>query len=138
MTRLAWWEVLALLIGWLLGQQLAWGQEGLATYYTTASCQREGTSGVRTANGEAYDELDSTVALPHRDFGGQYRVCAIGTGGRCVLVVHNDYGPGRAARRRGVIIDLTPAAYDAIGGKRGVTRRGVAWGEVAVTVERVR
>ena len=30
---------------------------GLATYYTTKSCQREGTSGVRTANNERFDAI---------------------------------------------------------------------------------
>lgn len=94
---------------------------GRASYYTRQSCQREGTSGVWTANGEAYDETALTAALPHHHFGGLYRVCRrdVPGAGRgaleqdhgCVVVRHNDYGPGRGPRRNGVVIDLAPAAF---------------------------
>lgn len=87
--------------------------EGMASYYTVASCQREGTSGVYTATGERYDEGALTCALRRRDFGKAYLVC--GPGG-CVEVRHNDYGPGRGPTRKGVIVDLTPAAFKKIGG----------------------
>lgn len=108
--------------------------EGLATYYTVASCQREGTSGVWTASGEAYDEQALTAALPWKPDRRRYRVCRRGSS-NCVVIRHNDRGPGRRARARGVVIDLTPAAFDALGGTRGCNQRGVCWGEIAVTVE---
>lgn len=105
---------------------------GIATFYTVKSCQREGTSGVRTANGERYNERALTCALRRRDWGGRYRVTNTANG-RSVIVRHNDYGPGRGPTKRGVVVDLTPAAFDALGGKRGET-----WGEIKVKVERIK
>lgn len=99
---------------------------GLATYYTTHSCQREGTSGVYTANGEPFIESAFTCALPSHHFGGYYRVCRADDASRCVVVRHNDYGPGRGPRQHGVVIDLTPAAYDRLANLRS--------GRVAVIV----
>src|SRR3990167_4079238 len=67
---------------------------GIASYYTTESCQREGTSGVRTANGEVNDEADFTCALRSHHFGDRYQVCVAARPHLCVVVRHNDYGPG--------------------------------------------
>ena len=111
-------------------------QTGIATYYTTASCQAEGTSGILTASGEAYDESAMTAALRGRGFGDSYKVCNQANG-RCVTVRHNDYGPGKGPAKRGVVIDLSPAAYDALGGTRGCKSWG-CYGEIsAVTVEKL-
>ena len=122
-----------LILAWIcvagVSVSLADGQEGYATYYTVASCQREGTSGIRTASGRPYRETEFTCALPHRDFGGLYRVST--SRGRSVLVRHTDYGPGKKARLRGVVIDLTPAAFRAI----GLRQRD---GRGKVTVKRIR
>lgn len=107
---------------------------GLLTYYTRQSCQQEGAGGVWTASGARYDESAYTIALPHRLFGGRYRICRESW---CVEAVHTDYGPGTRARARGVIADATPALYDALGGKRGANRRGIAWGEISVTLEQL-
>lgn len=106
-----------------------WAEQGFATYYTTKSCQREGTSGTRTANGEFYLEDRLTCALPHRDFHGVYRVTSLKTG-KSVIVRHNDLGPGLGARRRGVVIDLTPASYLVLGHR-------LSEGKIAVNVERI-
>ena len=106
---------------------------GIATWYDQKSCQREGTSGIFTASGERYDETAFTLALPHRNFGKPYRVCNAQTG-RCAVARHNDIGPGRGPRARGVIADLTPAVFDALGGVRGCKAWG-CWGEMPVTVE---
>lgn len=110
--------------------------EGIATYYSTKSCQREGTSGIFTANGERYSERAMTCATRSREFGTRYKVTNLDTG-RSIIVRQNDFGPGRGPAKRGVIIDLTPAAFDAIGGKRGITKRGVEWGEARVTVTKM-
>lgn len=92
----------------LYGCDTAWAQEGYMTYYTTKSCQTEGTSGVFTANGERYDESKYTIALPNRGFGAYYLVCGpLG----CKEARHNDYGPGKRPRGRGVIVDGTPALF---------------------------
>ena len=88
---------------------------GMASYYTQSSCQKEGTSGIRTANGEVYDETAFTCALPTHQFGGVYRVCLqVRQPPVCVVVRHNDYGPGRGPRRKGVVMDLTPRAFAAL------------------------
>lgn len=124
------WVIYSLVTGGLLvGSTLllastAHASEGLASYYTVKSCQREGTSGVYTANGERYKEDALTCALRRRDFGRNYLVCGPVD---CVEVRHNDYGPGKGPTRKGVIIDLTPIAFKAVCGD---LRRGVC--EVAV------
>lgn len=87
---------------------------GYATYYTAGSCRQEGNSGVLTASGERYDESKLTCALPHRYFGKSYKVTSLTTG-RSVVVRHSDYGPGRVPRSKGVVVDLTPAAFKALG-----------------------
>ena len=112
------------LLGLVSLTPVAWGAEpvlGKASYYTTASCQREGTSGVWTANGERYDEQAFTAALPSHQFNMLYRVCRTDhypsrkvRARPCVIVRHNDYGPGRGPRRKGVVIDLTPRAFAAL------------------------
>lgn len=97
---------------------------GFASYYTTASCQKEGTSGVFTANGERYNEQALTCALPRRDFGKKYLVC--GENG-CAEVRHNDYGPGKKPQSKGVVIDLTPKAFKEVCGelRQGLCEVGV-------------
>ena len=124
----------ALIIVLLLASTVEAGAatNGIATFYTMKSCQREGTSGVYTANGERYNERALTCALRSRDWNGLYRVTNLANG-RTVVVRHNDYGPGRKPTARGVVIDLSPAAFDALGGKRGET-----WGEIKVSVERIK
>lgn len=132
--RIRWARLLAVWVGivaivWgasllLAGCSTAEAGEGLASYYTVKSCQREGTSGVWTANGEAYREDGLTCALRRRDFGGAYLVCGpVG----CAEVRHNDYGPGRGPTAKGVIIDLTPRAFKAVCGdlRQGVCEVGV-------------
>lgn len=126
-VALAWMAIGAVIVGITLfhGCGVAEAEEGKASYYTVASCQREGTSGVYTANGERYDEQGMTCALRRRDFGRSYLVC--GPKG-CAEVRHNDYGPGNRPTRRGVIIDLTPMAFKEVCGD---LRQGVC--DVVVT-----
>ena len=121
-----------LIIFLILWCGVAHGSEGIATFYTVRSCQKEGTSGVFTASGERYIEGKLTCALRRRDWGGMYKVTNLANG-RSVVVRHNDYGPGKGPTKRGVVIDLSPAAFDALGGKRGET-----WGEIRVSVERIK
>lgn len=101
---------------------------GFATYYTAASCQSEGTSGVWTASRERFDENDLTCAMRSRDWGSLWTVTRAG---KSVIVRLNDYGPGRLAASRGVVVDLTPTAWTALGVSKSI-------GRVAVTVERYR
>lgn len=90
--------------------------EGAATYYTNKSCQREGTSGVYTANGEKFDESALTCAMRSRNWGSRWKVTNLDNG-KSVVVRLNDYGPGKGPTARGVIIDLTPAGFRALGAK---------------------
>src|SRR3990167_2007738 len=113
MRQTTWWcclvvNMLIIIAMNVIVVPMARSEEGFATWYSVKSAQSEGTSGVRTANVEVYDETAFTAALPSRPWGRNYRVCLEGTN-RCVVVRHNDYGPGRTARHRGVVIDLTPA-----------------------------
>lgn len=108
---------------------VAYPFEGYATYYTKASCKREfrnlckkgykkycsdAYKGIKTANGEYYDENDLTCALPWRPDGRKYIIYSSKTN-RTILVRHNDYGPGKGPRLKGVIIDLTPRAWNDLG-----------------------
>ena len=54
--------------------------EGLATYYTAASCVAEGNSGVKTASGRDYDENAMTCAMRSREWGSKWRVTNADTG----------------------------------------------------------
>ena len=108
--------------------------DGIGSYYTVASCQREGTSGVYTATGERYDEGALTCALPWRPDGAEYWVYAHDTG-RSIVVRHNDRGPSKRLVKNGIIIDLTPAGWSALGYKT-LDRRG-GRGHINVSYQRV-
>ncbi len=90
-------------------------QTGIASYY----------SGARTASGERLNPRALTAAHRHWPFGTRVRVTHLGTG-RSTIVRVNDRGPFT----RGRVIDLTPAAADAI----GLTRRQ---GLARVRIERL-
>jgi rare lipoprotein A len=94
-------------------------EEGFATYYTTKSCQREGTSGVFTANGERFDESALTCARRSREWGSTFKVTNL-ENGKSIVVRLNDFGPGKGPTAKGVIIDLTPEGFKQLGaGKKG-------------------
>jgi rare lipoprotein A len=99
---------------------------GLATYYTVASCQREGTSGIFTANGEKFDESALTCAIRSRGFNSTWKVTN-NKNGKSIIVRQNDYGPSKKATKRGVIIDLTPKGMELLGAGKA--------GEINVTIE---
>ncbi len=110
---------------------------GEAAWYSSQSCRREGTSGVRTASGELFKEKALTCAMRSRDFGKFYRVTNL-KNGKTVIVKHNDFGPARkwTDPKTGIthnlsrrVIDLSKAAFQKIAD----TRQGV----IRVKVERV-
>ena len=95
-------------------------QEGKASYYTEESCKREGTSGIYTANGERFDEQALTCAMRSRKWGTKIKVTNLDNG-KEIVVRLNDFGPGKGPTAKGVIIDLTPAGFKALGaGKKGM------------------
>jgi len=105
---------------------------GYASYYTYASCVREGTSGVYTASGERFNENDYTAAMWGVPFGTIFKVTNINNG-TSIKVRINDRGPSKRLVKKGRIIDLSRAAMEAIGGKQALIQ-----GLVKVRIERIR
>lgn len=102
---------------------------GNASYYNTASCQREGTSGIFTASGERFHDNRLTCAVRHRRFGSYYRVTNLANH-KSVIVKHNDYGPNKhLATKHNRVIDLSEGAFKKIAD----TRKGI----IKVSVEQV-
>ena len=140
------WPAISVLLPYLLllavglcggFHKVAHAADGLASYYTANSCAGEAKAlglkgsywGSKTANGEAYDEKAMTCALPRRDFGKEFVVYGEQTK-KSIVVRHNDFGPGRGPRKRGVIIDLSPAAFKEVCGDLSVGRCQVSVQEV--------
>ena len=91
-------------------------REGLASYYARS------LDGKRTASGVPFDNRALVAAHPTYPFGTRVRVTNL-RNRRSVTVRVIDRGPTRAVRSRGVIIDLSRAAADALGFlKAGRTR----------------
>jgi len=91
-------------------------REGLASYYARS------LDGKRTASGVPFDNDGLVAAHPTYPFGTLVRVTNL-RNRRSVTVRVVDRGPTRAVRRKGVIIDLSRAAADALGFlKAGRTR----------------
>jgi rare lipoprotein A len=92
---------------------------GTASYYTVASCLREGTSGVM-ANGRRLNDEKYTCASWDYRFGTRLEVSRLGSKRKTVVVV-TDRGPAKHLYHKGRIIDLSYAAMRALNGiKRGV------------------
>lgn len=85
---------------------------GKATYYTVASCLREGTSGI-CANGEKLNDNAYICASWFYKFGTRLRVTNIDNG-KYVIVRVADRGPSKRLVRKGKIIDLSKAAFKSI------------------------
>ena len=107
----------------------AYAQTGECSYYNTASCQREGTSGVWTASGERFTDDGLTCAMRSREFGVYYKVTNLANG-KSVIVKHNDFGPNKhLATKHNRVIDLSEGAFRKIAN----TRVGL----IQVKVERI-
>src|SRR3990167_4767468 len=107
---------LVILLALLCGScEPAHAETGYATYYTEASCKKEGTSGIWTASRERFDEKAMNCALRSYDFGKKYLVYSPDTN-KSIVVTHTDFGPGEVSYyQHGNIIDLSPAAMNALG-----------------------
>lgn len=91
--------------------------EGLASYYTVASCHREGTSGI-CANGEVLNDNRKTAASWFYPFGTRLKVSRLDKEGkaiRSVICVVSDRGPAKRLVRQGRIIDLSKMAFSRLG-----------------------
>lgn len=100
-------------------------RSGYATWYSRASARREGTGGKRIlmANRKPLRDNALTCALPTKittalnmKFGQRVHVTNLKTG-HTAFLTYTDHGPGQKSRLMGTIIDLTPAAFVALGGK---------------------
>lgn len=76
---------------------------GEASWYTTG----------RTASGEKFKPQGFSCAIRRFDFGKHYRVCNVAND-KCVVVRHNDFGPGKNLYTQGRIIDLSKPAFSRI------------------------
>ena len=63
-----------------------------------------------TATGEHMDSDSLTCALRKKDYGKYYMVCSMDNE-KCVVVRHNDFGPGKRLFNQGRIIDLSRKAF---------------------------
>ncbi len=79
-----------------------------ASYYTLASCLKEGTSGI-TSSGERLKDGDFTAASWDYPFGTLLR---ISHNGRNIVVRVNDRGPAKRLYRAGRKLDLSRRAFE--------------------------
>lgn len=104
--------MLQFLLVFLMLQSTAFANNLLdASYYTVQSAQREGTSGVWTANGEKFHEDRQTCAHPRYPFGSILKITNP-KNGRWYECRVNDRGP---AAWTGHEIDLTPQGFKLLG-----------------------
>ena len=100
-------------------------REGLASYYARS------LDGKPTASGVPFDNDAFVAAHPTYPFGTVVRVTNL-RNRRAVTVRVIDRGPTRGVRTKGVIIDLSRAAADALGfvkaGRARVRLDVVEWG----------
>ena len=89
---------------------LLFAEEGVASWYSTKSCQSEGMEGIFTASGERFNESALSCAMRSRDFGRYYRVTNL-ENGKWIIVRHNDFGPNEECYEQGRIIDLSKGAF---------------------------
>lgn len=120
------WAVWPLFCIFMVLTMISFAEEGYCTWYSIASATKEGTytkyNGL-TANGEKFNENAFTCARRSHEFGGLYQVCTTDGHIRCVVVRHNDFGVSRKYYNRGVVIDLTPHAFQQLAPlKRGRIR----------------
>lgn len=91
-----------------------------ASYYTTASCIKEGTSGTLTASGKRYDENSLSCASWDYKFGQRLLITYKG---RSVVVTVNDRGPSKRLYAKGRHLDLSEGAFSKLAPlERGVIR----------------
>ena len=91
----------------LLGWGSSYAESTRASWYSTESCKKEGTSGI-TASGEPLSNAGLTCAT--WDYPIHTRL-HVRHGKRLCTVRVNDRGPGKKALSRGVTLDLSKMAF---------------------------
>ena len=115
MRRLVVTVVAALALSVAISADPVKGRVGLASYYARV------LDGNITASGDRFDNDALVAAHPTYPFGTRVRVTNL-RNGRAVTLRIVDRGPVLAARRNGVIIDISRAAA----AKLGFIQRGLA------------
>jgi rare lipoprotein A len=116
MRRLVWTVVAALALSVGISADPVKGRVGLASYYARS------LDGNITASGDRFDNDALVAAHPTYPFGTRVRVTNL-RNGRVVTVRIVDRGPVAAARKKGVIIDVSRAAAAKLGFiERGLER----------------
>ena len=103
---------LALLLIFVCPSVQAAPQQGQASWYSRASCKREGTSGIM-ANGKVLNDDAFTAASWDYALGTQLEVRNPQTR-KSLRVTCTDRGPSRRLYRKGRILDLSQAAFQAL------------------------
>jgi rare lipoprotein A len=96
---------ITLVMAFCFASQAAGAPHLTASYYTLASCLREGTSGIM-ANGRRLNDNDLTCASWDYRFGTRLRVTNCHNG-KSVVVVVTDRGPAKRLYRKGCVVDLS-------------------------------
>ncbi len=97
------------------------GETLTASWYSVESCLKEGTSGIM-ANGRKLDDSKFTAASWDHAFGTRLKVTNIDNR-KSVIVTISDRGPNKRLYRQGRVLDLSKAAFQAIGAlRKGVVR----------------
>lgn len=87
----------------------AWSYECEASYYTRASCAREGTSGIM-ANRKVLNDNAYTCASWDFALGQRLRITT--RDGHSIVVVVSDRGPSKRLYRLGRRLDLSQKAFN--------------------------
>ena len=85
---------------------------GTASWYSSESCKREGTSGIM-ANGRRLNDGEFIAASWDFKFGTRLKVTNL-ENGKATIVVISDRGPSIRLYRKGRILDLSKSAFAAI------------------------
>lgn len=131
------WMIVGSLIGSLLiiliavslghAQVMQPARTGTASWYSVASCKREGTSGIM-ANGRKLDDEKLTAASWDYPFGTKLKITNL-KNQRSIVVSVSDRGPAKRLYRNGRIVDLSKAAFQSI----GLLREGI----IEVRIEKI-
>lgn len=105
--------------------------KGYASWYSIASCKKEGTwqkYGGKTASGKELKDDEFTAASWDYPFGTRLLVTNL-SNSRSVIVEVTDRGPNKKLYKKGRILDLSPRAFSAIA--------NLSQGVIQIKVERI-
>jgi len=111
--RMVWLlAVICFIMGFVLGLGVARAEVTEASWYSVASCLREGTSGIM-ANGKELRDEELTCASWDYPFGTVLLITNLANS-KTVKVIVSDRGPSKRLYRLGRRIDLSKGAFGQI------------------------